>query len=141
MWPLLSSVRARTGTGMALRAESRVFCKRRRCAYDWRACTGVEKSKRSACGYFRICALSGSPASYVLPLSADEKADQCSPDRAQPPSYLRKWSASRASAIDLCIVSVTPLDAGRYLRAIEPLIAIVLGCMRWNGAQADEVRR
>jgi hypothetical protein len=28
-----------------------------------------------------------------------------------------------------------------YLRAIEPLIAIVLGCMRWKSAQADEVRR
>ncbi len=29
---------------------------------------------------------------------------------------------------------------GVYLRAIEPLIVIVLGCMRWKGAQADEVR-
>jgi len=28
---------------------------------------------------------------------------------------------------------------GVYLRAIEPLIVIVLGCMRWKGAQADEV--
>jgi hypothetical protein len=27
-----------------------------------------------------------------------------------------------------------------YLRSIEPLIVIVLGCMRWKGAQADEVR-
>jgi hypothetical protein len=28
-----------------------------------------------------------------------------------------------------------------YLRSIEPLIVIVLGCIRWKGAQADEVRR
>jgi len=28
-----------------------------------------------------------------------------------------------------------------YLRAIEPLVVIVLGCMRRKGAQADEVRR
>ena len=28
-----------------------------------------------------------------------------------------------------------------YLRSIEPLIAIVLGCMRWKSAQAHEVRR
>jgi hypothetical protein len=27
-----------------------------------------------------------------------------------------------------------------YLRSIEPLIAIVLGCMRWKSAQAHEVR-
>jgi hypothetical protein len=36
--------------------------------------------------------------------------------------------------------SVTPLDARRYLRSIEPLIAIVLGCTRWKSAQAYEVR-
>jgi hypothetical protein len=28
-----------------------------------------------------------------------------------------------------------------YLRSIEPLIAIVLACMRWKSAQAQEVRR
>jgi len=28
-----------------------------------------------------------------------------------------------------------------YLRAIEPLIEIVLGWMRWKSAQVDEVRR
>jgi len=28
-----------------------------------------------------------------------------------------------------------------YLRSIEPLIAIVLGYMRWKSAQAYEVRR
>jgi hypothetical protein len=28
-----------------------------------------------------------------------------------------------------------------HLRSIEPLIAIVLGCMRWKSAQVHEVRR
>jgi hypothetical protein len=28
-----------------------------------------------------------------------------------------------------------------YLRSIEPLIVIVLGCIRWKGAQVNEVRR
>jgi hypothetical protein len=37
--------------------------------------------------------------------------------------------------------SVTPFDAGDYLRSIEPLIAIVLGCMRWKSAQAHGARR
>jgi len=30
---------------------------------------------------------------------------------------------------------------GIYPRPIEPLIAIVLSCMRWKSVQANEVRR
>jgi hypothetical protein len=54
---------------------------------------------------------------------------------------LRKWSALRASTIDLRIVPYPLWMPDEYLRAIDPLIAIVLGCMRWKSAQDNEVRR
>jgi hypothetical protein len=47
----------------------------------------------------------------------------------------------RASAINLRIDPGHLWMPDDYLRAIEPLIAIVLGCMRWKSAQAHEVRR
>jgi len=50
---------------------------------------------------------------------------------------LRKWSALRASAINLRIVPCLLWMPDVYLRSIEPLIAIVLGCMRWKYAQAN----
>ena len=53
---------------------------------------------------------------------------------------LRKWSALRASALNLRIVPCPLWMPDEYLRSIEPLIAIVLGCMRWKSAQAHEVR-
>ena len=53
---------------------------------------------------------------------------------------LRKWSALRASALNLRIVPRPLWMPDDYLRSIEPLIAIVLGCMRWKSAQAHEVR-
>jgi hypothetical protein len=45
---------------------------------------------------------------------------------------LRKWSALRASALNFRIVPCPLWMADDYLRSIEPLIAIVLGCMRWK---------
>ena len=79
--PQGAALQRRRGWSLALRAASRVFCKRRRCDCGWRACTRVEKNERSVCGYFRICALSGSPASSALALAADGKADYVRPIR------------------------------------------------------------
>ena len=44
-------------------------------------------------------------------------------------------------AINLRIVPCPLQMPDAYLRSIEPLIVIVLGCMRRKGAQADEVQR
>jgi hypothetical protein len=46
----------------------------------------------------------------------------------------------RAGAINLRIVPCPLQMPDISLRSIEPLIVIVLGCMRWKGAQVDEVR-
>jgi hypothetical protein len=54
---------------------------------------------------------------------------------------LRKWSVLRARAANLRIVPWPLWMPDDYLRSIEPLIAVVLGCMRWKSAQAHEVRR
>jgi hypothetical protein len=51
----------------------------RRKACGWRACPGAEKNERSVWSYFRICALSGPPASAALASAADGKADDVRP--------------------------------------------------------------
>jgi hypothetical protein len=51
----------------------------RRKACGWRACPRAEKNERSVCSYFRICALSGPPASSALASAADGKADYVRP--------------------------------------------------------------
>ena len=47
----------------------------------------------------------------------------------------------KARAANLRIVPWPLWMPDDYLRSIEPLIAVVLGCMRWKSAQAREVRR
>ena len=54
---------------------------------------------------------------------------------------LRELSALTASPTNLRMVPLPLYMPDDYLRSIEPLIAIVLGCMRWKSAQAYEVRR
>ena len=54
---------------------------------------------------------------------------------------LRKSSALTASPINLRIGPLPLQMPDEYLRLIQPLIAIVLGCIRWQSAQAHEVRR
>jgi hypothetical protein len=50
---------------------------------------------------------------------------------------LRKWSVSRARAANLRIVPWPLWMPDDYLRSIEPLIAIVLGCMRWKSGDGE----
>ena len=76
----------------------------RRKTCGWRACPRAEKNERSVCSYFRICALSGPPASSALASAADGKADYVRRSGTAESDLLRKWLALRASAINLRIV-------------------------------------
>ena len=74
-------------------------------------------------------------------LAADGKAKF-----VRPFDHGRVWPIAepvglRTGAINLRIVPCPLQMPDITLRSIEPLIVIVLGCMRRKGAQADEVRR
>lgn len=84
-------------------------------------------------------ALVGAVLRHVRSRGVDRKSrDQVQTGAIDP---LRKWLALRASAMDLRIIPRPLWMPDDYLRSIEPLIAIVLGCMRWKSAKAHEVRR
>jgi hypothetical protein len=82
-----------------------------------------------------------------MPADADEvcflrvKQKLSVPGQTDAIDPLRKSSALTASPINLRMVPLPLYMPDDYLRSIEPLIAIVLGCMRWKSAQAYEVRR
>jgi hypothetical protein len=52
---------------------------------------------------------------------------------------MQNWSALGAGAINLRIVPCPLQMPDIYLRSIEPLIVIVLECMRRKGTEAEEV--
>ncbi len=85
----------------------------RRKACGLRACQRAEKSERSVCTYFRICALSGPPASSALASAADGKADYVRPIGHNRVPLIAELVSFKAGAINLRIVSVTPLNAQR----------------------------
>jgi|SRR6202158_1847134 len=73
-------------------------------ACGWRACPRAEKKERSVCSYFRICALSDLLRTLLLRRLLMERRTMFAQSGTAESDLLRKWSALRASAINLRIV-------------------------------------
>jgi hypothetical protein len=82
-------------------------------ACGWRVCPRAEKNERSIRSYFRICALSGPPASSALASAADEKADYVRPVGQSGVSPIAEVVGFKGERHKPSYRSVTPLDARR----------------------------